>query len=687
MKPHQIISYGLMTAGSLMAAQSLQKRQRWEQANNHALIMLDWDDVQAVATRVLVVSSPPQDVVSLLQQYKENGATHLSIPELNLDRLLAKGQLSLTQGSSSQRVYLQTKSAALADLLVTELQARLPHIDTQRSKGCSPLISFIGDLPAVAEMGLGFDPAHATLAQEAGLSPVARPLGYSWVQPEMIERTFNQAAILGCEIIAVQGNLIPGHEFEIQHTVEAMQRQRLTYAYFREMRHQKGDWFLAKHLASAGLVMLAHEFTPTELLDEDWNTAAYRWANLALEAGVRLCSVRFFKILHAADPLESVAYIRELSRALQGVGLATHSSNPVDLATIQPTSDPFVLAGVGISTAGAAGLATDLLSIPDSMKLLSLALKAVILGGLPFMGSLWQRITSNHHHHNHEHDHHHDHDDHHHHHDHEHGHTHSSHGPAPAATAYAQKGLALAATVAYPAAVLTTHGASPWGALAQTTVVTVAGATAVAATTVDRDYLFGIEEYRGHNLDWLIPFGLIGLSTLLPPSRPKPYGCLQRSPLAHFNRKSKIQNPKSNWLPLAGVAAAALANLIGKLPFDLPATLDREHRHAHTHHLSAFQQQVGDMKLAISPKPLRKWSLLAPAGVVCAAIFKHNKQDKLANAALMVTAAGEVATLAGFRQGQRPLEKTVEGRAKGWAIGAVLAGVIWLLSLVLFRKK
>ena len=87
-----------MATGAVVAARSLSKRQQWEQADIHAAIMLDWDDVQAVATRMLTNSPEARDPVNLLHRYRENGATHLSIPELTLNRLLTKGQVNVTHG-------------------------------------------------------------------------------------------------------------------------------------------------------------------------------------------------------------------------------------------------------------------------------------------------------------------------------------------------------------------------------------------------------------------------------------------------------------------------------------------------------------------------------------------------------------------------------------------------------------
>jgi hypothetical protein len=518
----------------------------------------------------------------------------------------------------------------------------------------------------------------------------------------MIERTLGQAAALGARIIAFQGSLIPGHEFRMEHTVEAMRRHHLSYAYFSQSRHQKGDWFLAKSLAKAGLVILAHEFQPEELLEEDWFTASYRWATLTAEAGIRLCSVRFFRILHAADPLESVAYVKELAHALEHTGLLLDHAGAVDLTVFQPQRDEIALASAGLSIAGAAGLASDLLPMPDGLKLLGVGVSALALAGLPF---LEKKRDGGHHHHDHDHDHPHDHAHHHkhdhehlhahehehehthdHHHSHDHGHEHGHSHSHDSTTAYAPKGLALAASVLYPAAATALNGVDPIGAVAQAFAVSAAGSVVLSATTAETDYILGIEEYRGYNLDWLIPLGLAASSALVNFQNPTSKISIER---AVENRKSKIENPKFpwRWLPLAGVVLAALRSLSGRGNSDVPAALDREHRHAHTHHLSAFQRAVGDSKMALSPRPLRKWALLAPLGAVGASILKQNKQDDLAGLALTAAAAGQVATLTGFRNGQRPLLKTLEGRAKGWAIGVVLAGLFWFVFALLSPKK
>jgi hypothetical protein len=190
----------------------------------------------------------------------------------------------------------------------------------------------------------------------------------------------------------------------------------------------------------------------------------------------------------------------------------------------------------------------------------------------------------------------------------------------------------------------------------------MSGAAAVTATSVDIDYALGIEEYRGYNLDWVLPLGYTALAGVF---RSTGYG---------------------RWLPLAGVSFALLLRLVGQLPVDVPAGLDREHRHAHTHHLSRFQAKIGDVRMLLSARPLRKWAFLTPVGLVLAAIFRRTQHPQAVTVSSMGAVAGQVATLTGFRQGQRPLEVTAKGRSRTWLIGAVLAAASWA-AFQLFTRR
>jgi hypothetical protein len=356
--------------------------------------------------------------------------------------------------------------------------------------------------------------------------------------------------------------------------------------------------------------------------------------------------------------------VAELARSLGQAGFISGYAGAVDISVFQPERDPVTLAAAGLSTAGAAGLAADWLPVADPIKLAGLGTAALALTSLPFLeqrfGQAGDDYDHHHHHHDHGHDHDHNHD--HHHHDHDHNH---NHGAAPA-TSYAPKGIALAASIAFAAAAVPPN-AHPLMALVHNLVVSKSGAMTLMATTAEIDYLQNIEGYRGYNLDWLIPFGLAAGSNLI--------------------RNRTAAAKLWGWLPLAGVGLAGVMMLGRGLSGDWAVALDREHRHAHTHHLSAFQRRVGDMKLALAPRPLRKWSLLAPLGAVLSSLWQPKGEPELANSALLAATAGEVAFLTGFRDGQRLLPKTIKGRGRGWVIGAGLAGLIWLITWLWGRVR
>ncbi|HJW84568.1 MAG TPA: DUF5693 family protein, partial [Anaerolineae bacterium] len=161
---------------------------------------------------------------------------------------------------------------------------------------------------------------------------VPRPVSYAWPEKPLLDRTLTQAAALGY-LIAFDGDMILGHEMHLNETLETMEREGLTLVYFAESRHQKGDWFVAKRRAPN--VVLAHRFTPAEMIPLDFHAAAHHWAYLARERGIRLCYVNFFKVLHATDPLEGLHYIEHIKEALQqdGFEVTQHIGLPMPAPT------------------------------------------------------------------------------------------------------------------------------------------------------------------------------------------------------------------------------------------------------------------------------------------------------------------------------------------------------------------
>jgi hypothetical protein len=544
LKLSQLLSLTLSAAGGLAAQRILEKRHAWEQTHNRVAICADFEDVNWAAIR----AGKPLDEV--LHELGHHGATHISLPELTLNRLRASGQLTSQAPSQPLRTlppvghwnYLRG-APTLVSQLAEELRARLPYTEAQ-TIGAGTL-AFAGDLPSVGEMGLGFDADLARRMNANGLACVPRPVSYAWPEDKLIELTLAQAAVFG-KLIAFDGDMILGHEMHLEATLGAMEREGLSLVYFAESRHQKGDWFVAKRRAPQ--VVLAHRYTAQEMVPLDFHAAAHTWAHFARERGIRLCYVNFFKVLHATEPLEGLHYIEHIKEALEHDGFVV--SQEVGVPQPVPQPDKQELALVGLASAGAAASAVNAtLRLPE---VVAVPLTLAAAGGAAALPYLEKAR----------------------------GHLEEHYPPS-----YAPKLLALASAALAPVAAVqgtAQNGAAGWAA---GLVTQAASAANLAAVTSGPDYHLRIEEFKGFNLDWALPLASAALT---------------------------ISNNQLRFAALAGILAAwRLANQRGLDPL---AQFDPAHAEGHTHHLSAAARFLGDAQIALGPKPARKWAGLGAAG-------------------------------------------------------------------------
>jgi hypothetical protein len=657
LKLSQLLSFSFTVAGGLAAGRVLSRRHRWEQTNNRVAICVDYDDAQAAAIR----AGLSFDV--MLDKMKRSGATHVSLPELTLDRLLENGRLvpkAPDQPKSEPAPvghwnYLHG-SAELVQSLAAELAQRLAY--SKADVLSADTLVFAGNLPTIGEIGLGFDQAAAKQIFKHNLAVVPRPVSYSWPEKALLERTLAQAAELG-RLVAFAGEMIIGHEMHLDETLTAMTENNLSLVYFAESRHQKGDWFIAKRRAPR--VVLAHQFSPAEMVPLDFHAAAHNWAFLARERGIRFCYVNFFKVLHATAPLEGLAYLEHLKGALENDGFIV--STDIDLPLPVPKPEAADLALTGLVPAGlTAAVLTQTLKLPEPIAIPLVLAGAAGAAALPFVEqsrNLARQLASHdnhehehdHHHDNeHQHDHHHDHEHDHHDHTHDHGdsHDHShDHGDLQALypPSYTPKLLALAAASLAPAAaILHSQDDDPFQSLWTYLIGPPAAAASLAAITWDQEYHLRIETYRGFNLDWLLP---LASAVLTVPDRKMQIALLSA---------------------LGGVWMLARQRDIDPL-----AQLDPAHALGHTHHISAAQRIVGDVFIALGPKPGRKWAGLGPAATMLAATLAHQKQPQAAGLASFAAAAGYMLGLVGFRRPERALTVTMRESVPSYLAGTAVA--------------
>ena len=211
---------------------------------------------------------------------------------------------------------------------------------------------------------------------------------------------------------------------------------------------------------------------------------------------------------------------------------------------------------------------------------------------------------------------------------------------------YAPKALALTAASLAPVAVLDRSLAGWFNGL----VVQASAAAAVAAATSGQDYHLRIEEYRGFNLDWLLP--MLAAARAIP------------------DRNFRL----GTMAMLAGAWAIANHRRV-----DVLAQLDPAHAEGHTHHLSAAQRAIGDAKIVLGPQPARKWAGLGPAGAALSIVLASRGRRDLAAGAAILGALGSIFGLVGFRRPERALDVTARDAARSFGVGAA-AGLLALLA-------
>jgi hypothetical protein len=251
-------------------------------------------------------------------------------------------------------------------------------------------------------------------------------------------------------------------------------------------------------------------------------------------------------------------------------------------------------------------------------------------------------FSSGHHHsHDHEDEHVHDHDHHHHHH-----HDHDHDGEA---TSYAPKLFALAAAVSAPAA-MSVERSSLTG-IGLRAAYQVAGAIVMAQTMSGRDYHLRVEDFKGYNLDWLLPLAAAGL---------------------------RIRH--------AGMRIAVFAGLFGgwlyanRVNVDVLALVDPDHESGHTHHFSAATRIIGDTSKRVGPRPARKWAGASLASAGLAGFADPASRPVLSGVISLVGALAGALGLVGFRRPERTLRETLRLTLPSLGVGAALGLVLHLAS-------
>lgn len=611
MKPSRLVALAVIAAGAQATFRTLQNRTRRENSNKRVQIVVDYDDVTAASIRAGITRG------DLYVRLREHGATHISLPELSLTRLVQAGRVTpivprtprTGDAPVGQWMYFASAEPALVETILRELAARVPFAQAQRDPNDSNTFAYAGDLDTIGEMGLGFEAQRAAEIHAGGLGVAPRPISYAWADQPLIDRTLAQAAAVGDGIVAFDGDLILGHEMHLKETVAALEQNNLTYAYFSESRHQRGDWFIAK--SRMPHVVLADRMSPAQMIPEDFHSSAHRWAMLVRERGIRLVYVNFFRVIHATDPLEGLHYIEHIVEALQHDGF-TIGAEPT---TLQPlTVSQNETARTGLVSAGMAALAlNETLDVPEPFATGITLAGAVVPFALRVLDQPRNELEQMY------------------------------------APSYLPKILALTTAVSAPLAATRLAQESGLSGLLAAGIVDVSAAASLGALTTGADYQLRVEEYRGYGLDIWAP--LVGVAL-------------------------QLRNPSARW---AAVGAGVLGWLLTR-QYDRFGELDRDHAEGHTHHLSASGRMIGDFKLKLGPRPARKWAWLAPVGVALAKVLNLRAGSSGGALAASASVLGRELMLVGFRKPERSIELTARTTVPNYATGMAIALGLTLLA-------
>jgi hypothetical protein len=331
----------------------------------------------------------------------------------------------------------------------------------------------------------------------------------------------------------------------------------------------------------------------------DFHAAAHHWAYLARERGIRFCYVNFFKVLHATEPLEGLHYVEHIKEALEHDGFEV--TQDVGLPTPVPAPSRQDLALAGLTSAGVAtSAASAILNLSEPVAIPLAISTAAGAAALPYL----ERAR---------------------------GHLEEQYPPS-----YAPKLLALATAALAP--VVSTRNRSGIEGWAIGAITQAVSAAQLAAITGGQDYHLRIEEYRGFNLDWLLPLLSAALS-----------------------------------IPSRALRASSIVTLAGAWTFANQRRLDLLAR-------VAAARLIGDARITLGPQPARKWAGLGPFATALSTVLAgHGRRDWAAGAAF-AGAIGNMLGLVGFRRPERALRLTSNEATRSFGIGVVMGLVVLAFS-------
>jgi hypothetical protein len=344
----------VMAAGVAAAVYAGALRWRVEMPNRAVALVLDWQEVEALAAASGV--SP----AAVLERLRAAGATDVAIGEQHLSDLVAAGRVTVLPASAAgleetvppEGIVLSAYDEPTAQRLRMCLSAKLPAGTIAETAGAPGLIPCRAPQAYVEKLGLGWPPEHPEIAAAAGLGVVARMDNYPGASAPAITFMLVSAAVAGAKLVIFTGDQVLGYPGLIGETVQVLRAARVNYGAI-ELAGQSGDTTLGRELE--GEIVRVHSITEREMSTISPVAAVERYVRAVRERNIRACYVRLFLGPRAQAPLQfNLRYLQALGREMREAGY--RSGRPRPLAPVEVPPWAVMLMAAGAVAAAVYGL-------------------------------------------------------------------------------------------------------------------------------------------------------------------------------------------------------------------------------------------------------------------------------------------------------------------------------------------
>ena len=375
------ILIALLIVGLVASAYVAVQRHRVESRNKAVEIVVDWDEVQQIAT------SAGMRPVEVLERFKRAGATSLAVTEQTVKDALQNGDAALDiTKAGNQEVFFKAGAgdpAATLGAILSAQGGRAPAFLEYQTG--TRMINTSLPFSVLEQYPIGLPGRGLWAANNAGLGVVARLAAYPGATPRAIDFMMADARRQGARTIVFAGDTVLGFKGATEATADAFRKHDLYFGRV-EFAKQKGDARLAEEARDR--VIAVHSITQAEMPTLSDAEIVERFSKAVRERGVRMCYIRMYYTASGDLVGDNASYVNAIAK---GITRAGYTLAPAHLSEdVKAPEAARVLAGIGVG----AGAALLIMAVVDSPGFIIPILLIVVCGGLAAFGDTGRKAVA-----------------------------------------------------------------------------------------------------------------------------------------------------------------------------------------------------------------------------------------------------------------------------------------------------